>query len=51
MLNTSITIGKSLIYIRNKNGLKTKPGGTPVVIGKVFDLWPLYLTYWHLSGK
>ena len=23
---------------------------TPVVIGKVFDLWPLYSTYYHLSA-
>ena len=38
MLNTSLTIGKSLIYIGNSNSPKTEPCGTPVVIGKVFDL-------------
>ena len=26
---------------------KTEPCGTPVGMGKVFDLWPLYPTYCH----
>ena len=45
MLNMSLTIGKSLMYIRHNNGPKTEPCGTPVDMGKVFDLWPLYSTY------
>ena len=38
MLNMSLTIGKSLMYIRNNNDPKTEPCGTPVDMGKVFDL-------------
>ena len=33
MLNMSLTIGKSLMYIRNNNGPKTEPCGTPVDMG------------------
>ena len=30
--------GKSLIYIKNNNGPKTDPCGTPVEMGKCVDL-------------
>ena len=47
MLNLSLTSDtcKPLMYARTNNDPKAEPCGTPVDIGKVFDLWPLYSTY------
>ena len=38
ILNTLLTRGRLLIYIKNSNGPKTDPCGTPVDMGKCADL-------------
>ena len=38
ILNLLLTVARSLIYIRNSNGLNIDPCGTPVVIEALFAL-------------
>ena len=32
-----LTVGRSLMYIKNNNGPRTEPWGTPVVIGSLIE--------------
>ena len=49
--NLLLTVGRSLIYIRNSNGPNIDPCGTPVVIEALFDFMPSYSTYGNLFAK
>ena len=40
MLKILLTVGRSLIYIKNSRGPRTEPWGTPVVIGSFFEEFP-----------
>ena len=40
MLKILLTVGRSLIYIKNSRGPRTEPWGTPVVIGSFFEEIP-----------
>ena len=35
-----LTVGRSLMYIKNNRGPRTEPWGTPVVIGSFFEQTP-----------
>ena len=43
--------GKSLLYIRNKRGPRTKPCGTPDFINFQEEIWPLRTTLWLCSWR
>ena len=43
--NLLLTVGRSLIYIRNSKGPMIDLCGTPVVIEALFDFMPSYSTY------
>ena len=43
--NLLLTVGRSLIYIRNSNGPNMDPCDSPVVIEALFDFMPSYSTY------
>ena len=49
--NLLLTVGRSLIYIRNSNGPNIDPCGTPVVIEALFDFMLSYSTYGNLFAK
>ena len=36
-----MSLGESLIYSRNRSGLRTEPWGTPCLITSLSDVWPL----------
>ena len=44
-LNVLLTLGRSLIYIKNNNGPRIDPCGTPVVIGPIVDESEFISTY------
>ena len=50
-LNVLLTLGRSLIHIKNKSGPSIDPCGAPDVITPNVDDSDFFSTYWTLSVK